>query len=452
MVTVVNMIPRSLSGEANQDSEPTLAVNPANPQQLVGTAFTPDPTGSGQAPIYISSDGGMTWLLNFIVPSQAQTADITVAFGSASNTLYAGIIVMPVVNNTPRLNILRTTNFQSPTTMTVLVDRLGRGVDQPYVQAITVGGKDRVYVGDNDFNALPQTATLDVSVNGQAASPGFGQARIEARGTGSAGQDGPSIRPAVHADGTVYAAFVGWRAATATAAITADIVVVRDDNGGVGAAPFTALQDGDGQPGRRIVQGIKFNFNGVIGQQRVGGDVAIAVDPTNSATVYLAYADLQGKVYTLHVRSSTDRGATWSANDLRTIPNATNPALAINSAGKVAFLYQELAGKGASQRWVTHVQQTTDGVNWNDLILATVPAANPPRQFHPYIGDYEHLLAVGTDFYGIFSASNIPDQANFPNGVTYQRNADFTTHTLLALDSSTHVPVSIDPFFFTVPG
>src|SRR6059058_4671045 len=101
-VVVVNMIPRSLSGEANQDSEPTIAVNPANPQQIVGTAFTPDPMAGGQAPIYVSSDGGNTWLLNFIVPSRDQTADITVAFSSTSNNLYAGIIVMPIVNNTPR--------------------------------------------------------------------------------------------------------------------------------------------------------------------------------------------------------------------------------------------------------------------------------------------------------------------------------------------------------------
>src|SRR5436190_14130967 len=42
-VVVVNMIPRSLSGEANQDSEPTIAVNPANPLQIAGSAFTPDP-------------------------------------------------------------------------------------------------------------------------------------------------------------------------------------------------------------------------------------------------------------------------------------------------------------------------------------------------------------------------------------------------------------------------
>src|SRR5438093_1011833 len=102
------MIPRSLSGETNQDSEPSVAVNPANPLQIVATAFTPNPTGSGQAPVFVSNDGGNAWVLNFIVPSQVQTADITVAFGGASNKLYAGIISMPIVGGIPRVNILRT--------------------------------------------------------------------------------------------------------------------------------------------------------------------------------------------------------------------------------------------------------------------------------------------------------------------------------------------------------
>ena len=140
-VLVVNMMPRGLSGESNQDSEPTIAVNAANPLQVAGSAFTPDPGHGNLAPIYISVDGGNTWTLNSIVPSSAPdgsaTADITVAFSTASNKLYAGIIRLPFPGNRPRLNILRTDNFQSGTAMKVLVDRTGRGVDQPYVQAAT---------------------------------------------------------------------------------------------------------------------------------------------------------------------------------------------------------------------------------------------------------------------------------------------------------------------------
>ena len=58
MLRVVNMIPQSLSGETNQDSEPNLAVNPANARFMAASAFTPNPTGSGNAPIYVSTDGG----------------------------------------------------------------------------------------------------------------------------------------------------------------------------------------------------------------------------------------------------------------------------------------------------------------------------------------------------------------------------------------------------------
>src|SRR5215213_3675303 len=88
-VLVVNMIPLSLSGEVEQDSEPFLAVNPANPLQIVGSAFTPDPFGSAFAPIFVSGDGGNTWTLKSTVPSNTMTGDISVAFGGTNN-LYSG--------------------------------------------------------------------------------------------------------------------------------------------------------------------------------------------------------------------------------------------------------------------------------------------------------------------------------------------------------------------------
>ena len=85
-------------------------------------------------------------------------------------------------------------------------------------------------------------------------------------------------------------------------------------------------------------------------------------------------------------------------------------------------------------------------------MLADTPANVPVKTFDPYLGDYDHLLAVGKDFYGIFSANNTPDPNNFPQGVTFQRNHDCTAQNLLDTDGVTVVNVSIDPFFFRVSG
>jgi hypothetical protein len=49
VLQIVNMIPKSLSGETDQDSEPNLAVNPEQPNQIVATAFTQDPMNGNRA-------------------------------------------------------------------------------------------------------------------------------------------------------------------------------------------------------------------------------------------------------------------------------------------------------------------------------------------------------------------------------------------------------------------
>jgi hypothetical protein len=451
-VLLVNLIPKSLSGESNQDSEPTIAVNPANPLQIAASAFTPDPQKGAFAPIFVSTDGGTTWLLNAIVPGADHltgTSDITLQFSQRTNVLYAGILRGD--SSTTRLNILRSRNFAARMPMELLVDRTD--VDQPYVQVAmpTAGpgkGKDRVYVGNNDTGvANGRTATIDACANAAAPGPRFTKIRIESRDT--PGQDGPPVRPALHHDGTAYAIYHSWRSFDdRTGEGTADIVVLRDD--GRGPKPFSDLVDpADRKTGVRVARGTKFNFNGYLGLQRTGGDVALAVDPTDSDAVYIAYNDDHGSDYMLHVLRSTDRGQTWSA-DLRTLRNALNPALAINKRGQLAFLYQQLTGTGAAQRWVTKLELTVDAAKWTMLTLATTPANVPPRKFDPYLGDYAHLMAVGRDFYGIFSASNVPKKSNFPLGVIYQRNANWTTGTLLAVDQTTPVHVSIDPFFFKV--
>jgi hypothetical protein len=147
----------------------------------------------------------------------------------------------------------------------------------------------------------------------------------------------------------------------------------------------------------------------------------------------------------LHVRRSTDRGQTWSA-DVRTITDVKNPSLAINSGQLLGLAYQQFNGT----QWVTQLELTSNawGTPAETHVLHRAPANTPGRAFLPYLGDYIRLLAVGRDFYGVFSGNNTPDTANFPSGVTYQRGADWTAHTLLNTDGVTPVTVSIDPFFF----
>jgi hypothetical protein len=446
-VKVVNVVPNSLSGEANQDSEPNIAVNPANVSEMVATAFTPAPLGGSFAPIYISTDGGNTWALRTVIPGNGQfgTGDITVAFATTGGMLYAGTLN----GNNVHLNILRTSAFTSTTPLTVLVDRANE--DQPWVVAgsVVVGGtsKDRVFVGNNDFNQPSGgTATIDVSQDAATNPAPAGFAPIQLEHASTSGQDGPPIRTALHSDGTVYSAFERWDPGSANPNLNVDVVVTRDDNWGAGTPPFQAL----GANGTTVASNRFMVFNAVMGQERLGADLAIAVDPNNSSNVWIAWCDRvggrTGTDWTGHVSHSTDKGATWSA-DVRTITNIKNPSLAVNSNGQVGFVYQAFTGS----QWVTTFEVTSNA--WSTPaethVLHQASSSTPARSFFPYIGDYIRLLAVGADFYGVFCGNNTPDMANFPSGVTYQRNANFSTHQLLASDGVTNVAVSIDPFFFS---
>jgi hypothetical protein len=448
-IRVVNMVPQLQSNQTANDVEPNIAVNPANKLQIVGTAFTPDPMGGANAPIYISTDGGNTWALNSIIPGNDPTygtGDITARFAGSGNQLYVGTLRGGAGLT---LNILRVPNFTAATTAELLVSRTQ--VDQPYVQAATVLGgagttNDRVYVTTNDWNSMPQPAAANLSLDAFSTPvPGGFATNLFPNRSGTI-RVMPGVRPSIHPSGVVYMAFYN----TTASGFVVDVVVARDDNWGTGASPFQNLLDSvDSLPGQRVVTGRTLPAFGVnLGNSRlVASNVSIAVDPTNAAVVYVSWADRVSTTdYTLHVRRSDDSGQTWSG-DLLTLTNATNPALAVNSSGKVGYLYQQLTGTGAARRWETHLRRSTNGGSlWDDVILSTSLMSDPGG----WLGDYVHLMAVGKDFYGIFSASNFPDTANFPQGVAYQRNANFTSHQLLGTDNTTVIGGSMDPFFFQV--
>ncbi|WP_028065298.1 hypothetical protein [Solirubrobacter soli] len=433
---VVNVIPNTLSDETRQDSEASVTANPADPRQIALSAFTSDPAGSGSAPIFVSTDGGATWALNVCVPGGNMTGDISLRFSGSDGRLYGGILRA----DNGRMDILRAPSFPPVGLMTVLIDRAGP--DQPWVEAAWAGAggnttRDRVYVTANTGTAEAQFS-LDAGTAGAPA--GFGAAvDIEAR----AGSDRPSVRTAVHRAGVVYATFIGVRAGGS------DVVVVRDDDGGNGG--WAALVDpGDGVAGRRVVTGVTVPPVGtLLGSVRVSSRIAIAVDPRNRRRVYLAWCDGMPAVppgFRLHLRRSDDGGATWTG-DLRTIDQVTNPGLAVNVRGTVGLLYQRLTTPAGGNRFETHLEISVDrfATVRTDLTLANLPDLG--GTFQPTIGDYANLIAVGKDFHAAFCGFNQPVAANFPQGVTYLRNADFPNQRLLGNDGVTVRANSIDPFY-----
>jgi hypothetical protein len=173
-----------------------------------------------------------------------------------------------------------------------------------------------------------------------------------------------------------------------------------------------------------------------LGSDRAGPDVALAVHPNRDKKLACAaWGGLTGSTYRLHLRVSNTGGETWPSSDQLTVNNAKNPALAINSAGQVAFLYQQLI----SGKWETRIQifSTKNGAlvvpsffnrllsRWQDKSLGDI--------WPPVLGDYIQIMSVDKNFYGIFSASNAGE---FPSQVTPVRQ--------------TPNGPSIDPFFFKV--
>jgi hypothetical protein len=484
-VTVVNIIPQPNSPEANDDSEPNIAVNPANPSQIAATAFTPDSSGATNlVPIFLSNDGGQTWTETSIVAVAANnncpaTCDITLRFGGSSNTLYIGWLdgLIPIFGSPSiEYNIGRTTPFPGAPTVTVL-ENIAESTsfrDQPFVQATTVigdptggAGNDRLYAGSNDGAVSPKSATIDQSMNVATAAPPAGLSAVHPELRTDC-FDGPPIRPAMHPDGTVYAVFDRWTTCTGTSAV-ADVILVRDDNWGRGSPAYSAITDpSDSIAGVKVAAGISIPFNSTtgyadIGTERVGPLLSIAVDPRNSRIVYVAWGSGTGAAnYVLTVARSGSGGASGSWTTVKTVTGATNPALAVTIRGKLGFLYQRLVspgtcnGKGAATAcWETHLETSDDfGSTWpTNLAMANLPDLQGPSPLNPSIGDYDHLLAIGKDFFGIFSGYNgfgAPSSTNFPQGITFQRFNDGAGNYFNNAAHSTAVGNSVDPFFFHV--
>ena len=239
-ISVVNMIPASLSGESSQDSEPSIVVNPQTPTR---SSVRPSRRRRRAGRTRRSTSRPTAVPAGRCGRSSGQRllrqGDISVAFGSTGGVLYAGILN----GQTIKLQILRSANFTSTTPMTVLVTRANRG-------PALARRRQRRRQGRLTRPRLCRQQRLQPARGGNGHGRpvreredrgGAGRVRpaqIEKRAT--TGQDGPPVRLALHSDGTVYAAIERWVSGTVPN-INLDVVVTRDDNWATTLAPFAAL-------------------------------------------------------------------------------------------------------------------------------------------------------------------------------------------------------------------
>jgi len=433
-INVVDIVPLGQSLESGRNAEPSIAVNPLNPLQMVAGAFSSTANGNDNNTLFwASNNGGSTWSSYGNLP----TDDKTLAWRQDGVApLAAGLHCISCTANSfvTSLNTYsgNGTNFGAP------ISPITGGLDQPWLRT---GASGKTYMTYNDLTNYPAaSASIRVSSNNGAtyAQPIL----LDTAGKPAGGQDAPSVRSAVNGQ-TVYAAFTRWGTETDSANgdqhfANSQVVVVKSTNGGTSFSPGVTAATTNGLFAN--VSDTPLTF----GHSRSSSDVAIAVDPNNASRVIVAYQNEVGQesgVVQLHVIESSDGGATWT-NKLTTAPSvrAGFPGLSILNNGSVGLLY--LTYDPATQMQSQHFLTTS-----NDFATTTDTLLGREQNITFFLGDFYDLTSVDNTFYGTFSAWNVDDgtQAYFPT-ISYQRSYTGTPGTA---DFALPVSGSVDPFFFS---
>jgi hypothetical protein len=328
---IVNLIPESdsrpesASRDVDQNSEPSIAVNPVDPRQMFAGAF--DFNNNGASPFFVSTDAGATWSI-FGALDHSDKSIAWKADGSA-------VLVASLFHDT-------TTSADTIFTHSATVPGSGFGApinhytgsndnDQPWIRT---GPSNHVYVGFNDDGASAgKNASVNVSTDG-----GSTYTTVTVDRVGSANGDSPATRIAVNGS-RVYAIFNRYGSVVESDAngerFNSEIVVVRSDNGG--ADDFKVLGTSGNGNAVTIATPISIftddeNTHLTLGQERIGSDIAIAVDPNNANHVVVAYGDAPGPndavIAQLVLKESTDGGATWSQENTGPPPRSGPPCRA----------------------------------------------------------------------------------------------------------------------------
>jgi hypothetical protein len=402
------------------DSEPSIAVNPLNANEIVITGFSG--SWGTNSPLFHSTDGGNTWTKSFTIPRPPgipsaigcpcdQTPDyargnrLSGAFLSFGPTdVYSGTTTNPA--NSASWNWLVTAGVTQRTN-----DGIGVGnVDQPWLlvnRDPVNAAQDNVYVAYDNFNGAP-----DMRV---AAAAGTNPPNFTVQGLSgfSTGFVNPGHRLAVDPrNGAVYSLFQRRLAAGAGGSQNVNYMLNRSLDGG-----NTWILNGSGTG--IIVANADSNqpvpkFGGV--NALLGGVDHAAVDP-NSDDVYYVYGNRDAatgnnRIAIRRLQTVAGNIAIGAEHFVTGQVQAAIPSVAVANNGVVGVFFYTFNGPSSGfPQFSAHLSLSQDGgMTFADRTLETFlsPANDNGNPRQRVLGDYVQLKASGRFFYGVFTGNGVP--------------------------------------------
>ncbi len=387
------------------DSEPSIAVNPRNHQQIAVVAFSEAWIGTQAAPVWKSDDGGLTWRKVMQIPRPmaglAGPNDQKIAFDSTGRLHIAEL----GSGAGGRQNFIFRQTGAADALLTV---GASYGDDQPHLDIdVSTAGPcaGRLYSPFLNFNVNPARSTVSNSANAGVAMTTVGA------GDNSTFPNRTS-RSAVSPNGRVYLIYKtreGAVGAEPNAFQNAHFRVMRSDDCGatwnaIGAAgvsvhgvaavaTFFTEQFGNPAGGR------------VVGRAR-SSDAWIATDPGDD-DVYAAFVARDASGFgQIFVARSTNQGVNWTTTRVTDgTHHSAFPEIAVAANGAVGVLYVDFLDTGTTTEFRHRFARSFDnGGTWNDQMLQSANMqglANISDQF--LWGDYEGLTAAGNTFFGVYT-------------------------------------------------
>ena len=376
------------------DAEPSIAVNPLNPNDIAVVSFSGGwSSASGlKGPVWRSTNGGATWTkqLVLVAPSAASTGsgDQNIVF-TKSGVLLLSQLGMGL--GVPRCFFYRPSagNF---------VAGAAYGDDQPMIGS---AGGTTVSPWLN-FALAPERSTVERTTNLGVT--------VAAATVGSAAFANRTTRVAVGPNNQIYVIYKTREAAPVGNFQQSTFRVVRSlDFGVTWNTPGVPVHPGTVMTWFTNSWGNAQN-GGKVGRAR-SSDAWIAVHPsTNAVWVVFCKRDASGKGQIFASRS-TNSGASFSA-PVRVSDGTLNsayPEIAVTANGTIGVLYLDFNDSGSQTVYTYRFARSFDsGATWSRVGLQSFRTQELSNGVSGFLwGDYLGLTAVGNMFFGVFTGKSI---------------------------------------------